>query len=213
MYVRFAPGSDPPLALADRPSLRIRNQSLPSPTPSAAPAASQETSLPATTILSLGLGFIAAALFAIAVSLTLRFYFVTRVYPARTGHTHPSRRGPGEHARFRDRVADWWSTFWAGPGEFWETTYVVRRKQRRPEMWEVLVAEKELLYGEQQGEGGRASHDGPADVGQEKAVVAAPNCAQAEASSPGVKLVRIAEEEDALSDAWQVSLLHACRLR
>lgn len=147
MFLRFAT-APPPQArnrispflrdLRDIPNhaLRIRSQTQ----ASEEPHAENTATLPTTTILSLGLGFIGAALVAILLTLFLRYYLVTRVYP--------DRRPPPREGGFWARFGGWWDTFLAGYGSaYWEPRYVVRRRPRRPEMWEVILDEKAAARG------------------------------------------------------------------
>lgn len=219
MFLRFAtaPPPAPPQArdgispagwslrsLPDHGHLRIRASA---PEPSETTEAQSTATLPTTTILSLGLGFIGAALVAIVLTLFLRYYLVTRVYPERAGMPPPPRTEGG----FWARVGGWWDTFLAGYGSaYWEPRYVVRRRPRRPEMWEVMLDEKAAGRGrDSRCSGATSSTSGTEGESKEKEKEKARGSMDAggpsDARGPGVRLVRVSEEEEELGELTQVS--------
>lgn len=237
MFLRFAT-APPPQArdrispflrdLRDIPNhaLRIRSQTQ----ASEEPHAENTATLPTTTILSLGLGFIGAALVAIVLTLFLRYYLVTRVYP--------DRRPPPREGGFWARFGGWWDTFLAGYGSaYWEPRYVVRRRPRRPEMWEVILDEKAAARGrdsrmsgstegeveekekerekekekekerQQEEMKGKEKGKGKAKADEVKTVDFAGGSRDPVPRGPGVRLVRVSEEEEELGELTQVSYL------
>lgn len=181
--------------------------------PSETTQAENTATLPTTTILSLGLGFIGAALVAIVLTLFLRYYLVTRVYQDRAGAPPPVREG-GFWARF----GGWWDTFLAGYGSaYWEPRYVVRRRPRRPEMWEVILDEKAAGRGRDsrcsgttastEGEGEKEGDKGKEKLNfdDERGDVGMAGRSRDPVRGPGVRLVRVSEEEEELGELTQVS--------
>lgn len=203
-------GSDPSAASSDSP--------LPSePARSSIPVPTSDASLPTTKILSLGLGFIGAALIAIVITLFLRYYLVTRDR-RQAADGIPPRDGQGEGRRgFWGSFAEWWAGYWTGSGtEFWGPQYVVRRRSKRPEMWEVMLDEKALGS---PGQDSRLSADaGTAKEGEKAAqradVAAEAGVAEGSGRTESIcKVGRAAEEaEELFGGLTQVSFL-ICHLR
>ncbi|GMK57271.1 hypothetical protein CspeluHIS016_0401050 [Cutaneotrichosporon spelunceum] len=123
------------------PALKHRHAPPPPPT-SQAPSASSspDTSLSSTTIVALGMGFIGAALFIVALTVLLRVWAVYRVTRR--------ERARGEHATFRDmwrRYGGAWGLMF-GPEETDTWTAVRARRHKlgpEPKMWDVDVAKLE----------------------------------------------------------------------